>query len=74
MLSRSAVSRCGIAPTGPSAAPRNKDRKVVERRVGWLEACRRILTRIEDLAAIYLAMIKVAMIERLFRTRLSDRA
>ena len=51
-----------------------KDRNVVERCVGWLKECRRILTRFEKLAVNYLAMIKVAMIERLLRIGLSDRA
>lgn len=51
-----------------------KGRNVVERCVGWLKECRRILTRFEKLAVNYLAMIKVAMIERLLRIGLSDRA
>lgn len=51
-----------------------KDRNVVERCVGWLKECRRILTRFEKLAVNYLAMIKIAMIERLLRIGLSDRA
>ena len=51
-----------------------KDRNVVERCVGWLKECRRILTRFEKLAVNYLAMIKIAMIERLLRIWLSDRA
>ncbi len=51
-----------------------KDRNIVERCVGWLKECRRILTRFEKLAVNYLAMIKVAMIERLLKVGLSDRA
>ena len=51
-----------------------KERNVVERCVGRLKECRRILTRFEKLAVNYLAMIKVGMIERLLRIGLSDRA
>lgn len=51
-----------------------RDRNAVERCVGWLKECRRVLTRFEKLAVNYLAMIKIAMIERLLKRRLSDRA
>ena len=43
---------------------RYKRRNVVERCVGWLKECRRIVTRFEKKALHYLAMIKLAMIER----------
>ena len=39
-------------------------RNVVERCVGWLKECRRIATRYEKLATHYLAMVKLAMIQR----------
>lgn len=39
-------------------------RNVVERCIGWLKGCRRIATRYEKLACHYLAMIKLAMIQR----------
>lgn len=42
-------------------------RNVVERCVGWLEECRRIATRYEKLAVNYLAMLKVAMLQRYLR-------
>lgn len=48
-------------------------RSVIECCIGWLKECRRIATRFEKLALNYLAMIKLAMIDRYFR-RLSDRA
>ncbi len=51
-----------------------RDRNVVERCVGWLKEPRRIVTRFEKLAVNFLAMVKIAMIERLFRIGLSDRA
>jgi len=42
-------------------------RNVVERCVGWLKECRRIATRFEKLAVNFLAMLKVALIERYLR-------
>ena len=51
-----------------------RGRNVVERCIGWLKWCRRIATRYEKLADSYLAMIKLAMIQRCNRIReLSDR-
>lgn len=41
-----------------------KQRNVIERCVGWLKECRRIVTRFEKKALHYLAMLKLAMIER----------
>lgn len=49
-------------------------RNVVERCVGWLKECRRILTRFEKLAVNFLAMLKLAMIKRCLRLLLPDRA
>ncbi len=49
-------------------------RNVVERCIGWLKECRRILTRFEKLAVNFLAMIKLAMIKRYLRIALSDTA
>lgn len=42
-------------------------RNVVERCVGWLRESRRLATRHEKLAVNYLAMVKLAMIQRCFR-------
>jgi len=42
-------------------------RNWVERCVGWFKECRRIATRFEKLAVNYLAMLKLAMIERYLR-------
>ena len=42
-------------------------RNVVERCIGWLKECRRIATRYEKLATHYLAMVKLAMIQRCLR-------
>lgn len=42
-------------------------RNVVERCIGWLKECRRIATRFEKLAVNFLAMVKVAMIQRYLR-------
>ena len=42
-------------------------RNVVERCVGWLKECRRLATRHEKLAVNFLAMAKLAMIQRCMR-------
>ena len=49
-------------------------RSVIECCIGWLKECRRIATRFEKLALNFLAMIKVAIIERYLRIAFSDRA
>ena len=49
-------------------------RNVIERCIGWLKECRRIVTRFEKLALNYTAMIKLAMIGRCFRMLFSDSA
>ncbi len=50
-------------------------RNVVERCVGWLKECRSVATRYDKLAVNYLAMVKLAMIQRYFRLlHPSDRA
>lgn len=47
----------------------------MERCVGWLKECRRIATRFEKLALNYLAMLKLAMIQRYLQIlHLSDKA
>jgi transposase len=42
-------------------------RNVVERCIGWLKECRRVATRYEKLAVHFLAMVKLAMIQRCLR-------
>lgn len=42
-------------------------RNVVERCIGWLKCCRRIATRYEKLATHYLAMVKLAIVQRCLR-------
>jgi transposase len=51
-----------------------RDRNAIERCVGWLKECRRIMTRFEKLAMNFLTFVHVAMIERLLRIGLSDSA
>jgi transposase len=51
-----------------------KQRGIVEQTIGWLKECRRIATRFEKLAINFLAMIKLAMIQRSLRTVFSNRA
>ncbi len=48
-------------------------RNVVERCIGWLKECRRLATRFEKLAENFLAMVKLAMLERLLKALLPDR-
>ncbi|PQO46061.1 IS5 family transposase [Blastopirellula marina] len=44
-----------------------RQRNIVERLIGWLKECRRILTRFEKRAANFLGMVKMAFIERYLR-------
>ena len=48
-------------------------RSIVEQCVGWIKECRRIGTRFEKLAVNFLAMVKLAMIQRYLRFSFSDR-
>jgi transposase len=48
-------------------------RNVVERLVNWLKERRRLATRFEKLAENFLAMVKLAMLERLLKALLPDR-
>lgn len=70
-----------VIPTKSNQEPRlNFDREayrmrnVIERCVGWIKECRRIATRFEKFAVNFLAMLKLAMIDRYFRMGLSDTA
>ena len=51
-----------------------KRRSIVEQTIGWLKECRRVGTRFEKLAINFLAMMKLAMIQRCLRIVFSDRA
>ncbi len=70
----------GIQPVIPSKANEDREsravefdreayraRNMVERLIGWLKECRRILTRFEKSAKNYLGMIHVAFIQRYLR-------
>jgi transposase len=59
-------------PTFDKAAYRR--RNVVERCVGWMKESRRLATRFEKLAENFLAMVKLAMLERLLKALLPDKA
>lgn len=71
---RRMLRRRGIEPVIPSKShqPREerfdregyKRRNVIERLVGWLKERRRLCTRFEKLADNYLAMVKLAFIEK----------
>ena len=47
------------------AAYRRRD--VVEQCAGWLKECRRVLTRYEQYAVNYVAVLKLAFVERYLR-------
>jgi len=49
-------------------------RCVIEQCVGWLKECRRIATRFDKLAVSFLAMFKLAMIQRYLKIAFSDTA
>ena len=51
---------------------RYRGRNVVERLVGWLKERRRVATRFEKLAQHYLAVVKLAMIEKYLQLTLPD--
>jgi len=42
-------------------------RCVIEQCIGWLKEARRVLTRFEKLAVNYLAMLKLAFVDRYLR-------
>lgn len=49
-------------------------RCIIEQCIGWMKECRRIGTRFEKLAINFLAMVKLAMIERYLRFTFSNSA
>jgi len=49
-------------------------RSAIENCVGWLKECRRIATRFDKLALNFLAMLKLAIIQRYLRIAFSDGA
>lgn len=51
-----------------------RQRNIIERCISWLKECRRLATRFEKLAVNFLAMIKVAILERYLKIAFSDRA
>ena len=64
----------GRKPGRPTELDRDgyQRRNVVERCIGWLKHARRIATRYEKTAVNFLAMLKLAMIQRYFRIYLRD--
>jgi transposase len=49
-------------------------RSVIECCIGWLKECRRVLTRFEKLAVNYLAVLKLAFLQRFLRILFPNRA
>lgn len=50
-----------------------RDRNIIERCIGWLKECRRVLTRFDKRATSYLAFLKLAILRRLLKFDFSDR-
>jgi transposase len=71
MRSDQASRHCGRPPAFDKDAYRG--RSVIECCIGWLKECRRIGTRFEKLARTYLAMVKVAILQRYLRLLFADR-
>lgn len=44
-----------------------RNRNIVERLIGWLKECRRVLTRFEKTAVNFVGMIRMAFIQRYLR-------
>ena len=60
-----------VIPTKANETPRDnfdqekyRARNIVERAIGWLKECRRVLSRFEKYALHYLAFVKLAVIQR----------
>lgn len=75
-----ALLELGIRPVVPCQANQRREgrrvefdraaykrRNVVERLIGWLKECRRVLTRFEKTAKNFAGMIKMAFIQRYLR-------
>ncbi|WP_313429338.1 transposase, partial [Pseudomonas sp.] len=54
--------------------PKYRQRNIIERMFGWLKEKRRIVTRFEELAKNYAAMVLLACVLRCMRRLFSDRA
>ena len=48
-------------------------RNVIERTVGWLKEARGLATRFEKLAVHYLAVLKLAILEKYLQVHLADK-
>jgi transposase len=48
-----------------------KRRNIIERLVGWLKECRRVMTRFEKTAINFAGMLTMAMIQRYLRLMLA---
>ena len=55
--------------------PTYRRRNIIERLIGWLKECRAVFTRYDKLGVNYLAMVKLAIIQRYLKiVDSSDRA
>ena len=53
---------------------RRREPRDIEQCIGWIKECRRIATRFEKLAINFLAILKLAFIDRYMKMAFSDRA
>lgn len=60
-------------PDEPFDREAYRDRNIIERCIGWLKECRRVLTRFDKRATSYLAFLKLAILRRLLKFDFSDR-
>jgi transposase len=73
--------KLGISPVIPSKENEDRDarpvpfdreayrrRNIVERLIGWLKECRRVLTRFEKTAKNFGGFVKMAFIQRYFHS------
>jgi transposase len=61
-------------PDEPFDREAYRRRNIIERCIGWLKECRRIMTRFEKLALSFLAFLRLAILQRLLRSHFSDGA
>ena len=63
-------TRANEPPRGNFDKEKYRQRNIIERAIGWLKECRRVLTRFEKYAFHYLAFVQLAIIQRFLNTEL----
>lgn len=67
VIPKKSNERCKPGRPESFDAENYKGRNVIERCVGWLKECRRILTRFEKTALNFIGMIQIGFIQRYLR-------